>query len=144
MIENVLNPMDELIAAAFRFPFLGGRRGSGKDQNRHAALGRVVDRPAHRLRSAFNVHDHGLRFPGNLGKAVRGRKRDHLVGTGDDLGKTAAAFGLRRNRLDEGGVVAAEIGKDVLDPGFAQGIEQGSTGRRHGRPGGMAGVGQPF
>src|SRR4029450_11650617 len=43
LIEDVLDPMDELVAAAARFALLRRRRSAGEDKHRDAALGRVVN-----------------------------------------------------------------------------------------------------
>ena len=113
LIGHVLNPLDEFVAAAGRLPLLRGRRQSGEYEHRNARLCGVVNRSSQRLRAAVDVHHDGLRASGQLRVTVRASHRDHFVRAGDDGGDRSAQGARLGDRLDESGMVAAEIGEDV-------------------------------
>ncbi len=134
MIEHILDPMNELVAAAPQLAFLGRGRCAGKNKDGHAAFGGIVNGAAERLGATFDMHHDGLRPSRDLGEAVSGSESHHLVRTGDDLRIAAVAGRLRSQRLDEGGVIAAEVGEYVLDSGFAHRLEQCGACRLHDLP----------
>ena len=131
LIEHVLDPVDELVAAATRLAFLGRGRGTGEDENGYSPFRRVVNRAGEGLRAAFNMHDDALRAARDLCKAVRRAERDHLVRRSDEF-RHCAALGLRaRDRFHQRGVIAAEIHEQVLDACLLQRLEHGRAGRVH-------------
>ena len=131
LVRHVLDPLDEFVAAAARLAFLRGRRHSGDDEHRHASLRRVVNRAAERLRAAVDVHEHRLRATRGLRIAMRGRHRDHFRRTGDDLRTRLVRRARLRDRLDQSGVIAAEIREQIFDAAFDQRIENCRTRRIH-------------
>jgi len=72
LIGDVLQPVDEFVARAAEFAFLGVGRGSGEDQYGYAALGYVVDASGHGLRTALHVDQDGLGASCYLREALRG------------------------------------------------------------------------
>ena len=61
LIEDILNPLNELVAAAAQFPLLCERRGAGKDEDRDTPFGRVMDGPGERLGPTLDVNEDRLR-----------------------------------------------------------------------------------
>ena len=86
LIRHVLDPLDELVAAAARLAFLRGGRHAGDDEHGHPALRGVVHGAAERLRAAVHVHQHGLRAARGLRVAVGRGHRDHFRRGRDDFG----------------------------------------------------------
>ena len=118
LIGDVLNPLDEFVAAAGRLALLGRRRQAGEDECRNARFGGVVDRPAQRLRAAVDMHHDRLGPPRQLRVAMGAGHRDHFVRTGDDGGDRPAQGSRLGDRLDESRMIAAEIGEDIGDARF--------------------------
>ena len=111
LIVDVLNPVDEFVAAAPRFALLRERRHARKDEHRDTRLGRIVHPAAERLRPAIDMHDDRLGAARQLRVAMGAAHRDHFVRTGSvvpvgEVGRRqvphrrnhhhAAARGLRR------------------------------------------------
>ncbi len=113
-------------------PFCVNGRGAGEHQNGGAALGRVVDRACQGLRAALHMHEHGLRDPRRLPEPVRGAHADHLVRASDDLGDFASRRPRLGDRLDEGGVVAAEVDEQIGDASLDKSVQESAAGGVHG------------
>lgn len=65
------------------------------------------------------VYDHALGFVGQASVAVGHGQGDHFVGAGDYAGKLGFLLILAFDYgFDDGGVVAAEVDKDVSYPGL--------------------------
>src|SRR5262249_10019996 len=71
LIEDVLNPLNEFVAAAAHLSLLCEGRRAGEDQNRDAAFGGVVQRPGEGLRAAFDVDENSLSAARDLSEAMR-------------------------------------------------------------------------
>jgi hypothetical protein len=87
LVVNILDPLDEFIAAPDKLAFLGQGGGAGKYEYGNSALRRVVDGACQRLGAAFHMNQDGLRPTGCRGKTMRGTHADHFVRTGDHLGQ---------------------------------------------------------
>ncbi len=131
LIADVLEPVDELVAAAAKLSLLRKGRGAGKDEDRGAAFGGIVDSAAERLGAAFDVDEHGLRLAAHLREAVGAAQRHHLVRAGDQARNLPAGHLCLRDRLDQRRVIAAEIGEDVSDSGFRERFEKCRAGSVH-------------
>ena len=77
------------------------------------------------------MHHDRLRLAGHHGVRVGGGQRHGLVRADDQLRELIpAAVGLGLGEgLDEAGMIAAEIGEDVADARFGQGLEERAAGR---------------
>ncbi len=117
LVSGVLQPVDELIAAAGELPVLGHRRQPGEDEHRYPVAGSIVDGAGERLGAAVDVDEDGLGATAELSVAVGAAQRHHLVRAGDDIGNAAAGDPRFGDGLDDGGMVAAEIRKYVRDTG---------------------------
>ncbi len=134
LVRHVLQPHDELVAAALELALLGEGRQAREDQHRGAALGGVVDGAAEREGAGVHVHHHRLGLARHLGVALGGVKPDHLERGGDHLGDRPAVGARLGDRLQQGGVVGAEVAEDDRDTGFLQGFQEGGRGGVHGFP----------
>ena len=113
LVGNVLQPVDEFVAAAGLLALLGGRRQAGEDEDGDAAARGVMQRAGQRLGAAIDMDDDRLWTSTHLGEAVGGGKRHHFVGAGDHRrydtpGRTCMCDGFDQRRM-----VAAEIREDV-------------------------------
>ena len=124
LVGHVLEPVDELVAAALELAFLGIGRCPGKNQHGDAALGDVVDGSGHGLGAAIDVHQDGLGASGDLREALGAGQRDHFIGAGDHLRNGLAGGPGLGQRFDDSRMVAAEIGEQVRDSGIDQGLDQ--------------------
>jgi hypothetical protein len=83
------------------------------------------------LGAAVDVHQHGLRLAGDLRVALGGAECDELVRADHQLRQLAEAAVLPgpRIRLDDPGVVAAEVGEQEAHTRLAQRGQQRLAGR---------------
>ncbi len=131
LVVDVLDPVDELVAAPEQLAVLGERGGAREHQHPDAPLRGVVHHAAEILGPALDMHDHGLRHPGHLRVSLRRGHRDTLVRAHEQCGQfvlDAVRAGLRV-RLQETGVVAAEIGEHVPDAPLGEGLQECPAGR---------------
>ena len=126
LIGGVLQPVDELGAAARQLPLLGHRRQPGQDQHRHPVPGGVVHGTAEVLGAAVDVHQHSLRLAGDLGVTLGRAERDELVRADHQFRQFAGDTVLPGPgiRLDDPGVVAAEVGEQIADARRADRCQQ--------------------
>ena len=97
MVENVLKPMNELIAGTAELAFLGVRRCARENEYGHAAARHIVDRARERLGSALYVDDDRLRPPCELRISLGASQCHHLIRARDYLGsRLALSLGLRQ------------------------------------------------
>ncbi len=131
LVGDVLEPMDEFVASAEEFALLGRGRHAGIDEHRRAAPRDIVDRASERQRAAIDMDDDRLRAARKLCAPLRASQRQHLGGTSDHA-RDLAAFGARLgDRLDQPGMIAAEVGEDELHPRFLERIEKSGARRVH-------------
>jgi len=129
LIPDILDPLDELGAAAGQLTVLRERHRTRENQHRDASAHGVVDAAAEVLRARVDMHQHGLRLPGDHRVSVRGGHGDGLVGADDDVRqrvRPALRAGLR-HRLEQPRMIAAEVGEDIRDAGLRQRLEEGGT-----------------
>src|SRR5208282_745652 len=131
LIVDILNPLDEFVAAARRCALLSGRRQARKDEDRNARFGRVVDGSAERLRPAVDMHDDRLGATRQLSVALSTTHRGHFVRTGDDGGYSSPEGSRLGDRLDQSGMITAEIGEDIGDARFLERLKHCRAGRIH-------------
>ena len=76
--------------------------------------------------AGIDVHDDRLRPAADERVGVRGAERDHLVRAHDELREFAGpALGPRLGeRLDQAGMIAAEVGEDVLHARLGERLEE--------------------
>jgi hypothetical protein len=120
LIPDILDPVDEFVAAAGQLAFLRERRHAREDQDGDASAHGVVDPAAEVLRTRVHMDDHGLRLTGDHGVGVRGGQGNGLVGADDDLRqrvRPSFRAGLC-HRLDQPGMIAAEVGEDIRYASF--------------------------
>ncbi len=126
LVGRVLEPVDELVAAAGQLALGGHRRQAGQYQHRHAAPGHVVHGTAEILGAAVDVHQHRLGLAADLGIPLRRAERDELVRAEHQFRQgagAAVAAGLRVG-LDDPGVVAAQVREQVRHAGLAHRLQQ--------------------
>src|SRR5216683_2273634 len=142
LIRGVLQPLDELAAGAGKLALLGHRREPGEDQHGNAAPGGVVHRAAEILGTAFHMHKHRLWFAADLCIPVGGAQRHALVRAQDQLGKRGPRPrpARPRVRLQDAGVITAEVRERITHPGLAHRLKE----RRAGRVGGFGHHGAPW
>ena len=125
LVGRVLEPVDELVAAARQLALGGHRRQAGQYQHRHPPPGHVVHGAAEILGAAVNVHEHRLGLPADLGIPLRRAQRDELVRAQHQFRQrvgAAVAAGLRVG-LDDPGVVAAQVREQVSHAGVAHRLQ---------------------
>ena len=131
LVGDVLEPMDEFVASAEEFALLGRWRHAGVDEHGRTAPRNIVDRAAERQRAAIDMDDDRLRAARKLCAPLRASQRQHLGGTSDHAWDLAA-FGARLgDRLDQPGMIAAEVGEDELHPRLLERIEKSGARRVH-------------
>ena len=106
-------------------------KASAGGEDGDAAAHGVVERAGERLGAAIDVDDDRLRPSADLGEAVGGGERHHLVGTGDDGRDDPPGRPCLGDRLDQRRMVAAEIGEDMRHARFRQRVEQRHGGCMH-------------
>src|SRR5262249_59874818 len=86
----------------------------------------VADSAAHVLGAGIDVHDDRLRSAADERVGVRGAERDHLVRADDELREFAGpTLGPRLGeRLDQTGMIAAEVSEDVLHARLGERFEE--------------------
>src|ERR1700676_4702785 len=126
---HILDPLDEFVATARAFAFLGRGRCACEDEYRYPSLGGVMYRPGEGLSTALDMNDDGLGAFGYLSEAMRGTQSHHLVGTGDDSRDETAQGPALRQAFHEARMVAPEIDEQMRDAGFPQRLEQVITCR---------------
>jgi hypothetical protein len=111
LVGRVLEPVDELVAAAGELPVGGHRRPAGQYQHRHPPPGRVVHGAAEVLGAAVDMHEDRLSLAADLGVPLRRAERDELVRAEHQFrqGVGAAVAARPRVRLNDPGVVAAQV-----------------------------------
>src|SRR5208337_2442546 len=124
-------PLDVFVAAARRFALLGEWRHAGEDEYRNARFGRVVHGSAERLSAAVDMHDDRLGATRQLCVAMGATHRHHFVGTGHDGGYLPPEGSRLGDRLDQSGMIAAEIGEDIGDARFLERLKHCRAGRIH-------------
>ena len=142
LVGRVLEPVDELVAAAGQLALGGHRRQAGQYQHRHPPPGHVVHGAAQVLGAAVDVHEYRLGLATDLGIPLRRAERDELVRAQHQFRQgvgAAVAAGLRVG-LDDPGVVAAQVREQVPHAGLAHRLQQRPAHRllpvshRHHRP----------
>src|SRR5689334_17199489 len=83
-----------------------------------------MDRPGQRLGAAIDMDQHGRYASGDLRETLGASEGNHFVRTRDDLGSGLSGGPGLRQSLDNSGVIAAEIHKQVRDSGVYQGFDQ--------------------
>jgi len=129
LIPAVLNPVNELGAAAGQLAVLRERGRAREDEHRDASAHGVADTAAEVLRARVDMDDDRLRLARDHRIGVRGGDGNGLVRADDDLRqrvRPALGAGLR-HRLDQPGMIAAEVGEDIRDPGLRQRLEEGGA-----------------
>ena len=131
LIVDILNPLDVFVAAARRLALLGEWRQAGEDENRNA---RFAPRCAP-LRRATGCRSRRARRPLGRDPSVV-RSHVQLIATISFGQVTMAGIGRPEgprlgDRLDESGMIAAEIGEDVGDARFPQRLEHRRAGAIH-------------
>jgi hypothetical protein len=123
LIVNVLNPLDEFVAAALGFSLLRKRRSAG--QNKHRS-------PSTRGIMAIDVDEHSLRNAAGLPIAVSGAHSHHLVRRNDYRWHGSSLRSGLSERFHDAGMIAAEISEDVGDACFRERFENGRARRVQG------------
>ena len=111
LVEDILQPVNKLVAAPRQLSLLGEGHGSGENQHRNTAARSVVQRARQGLRSHVDMHQHRLPAPGRLRVTVGRAQGHHLVRAGDHRRNRASVGAGFGNALQNRRVIAAEIRK---------------------------------
>src|SRR4051794_21228567 len=99
-------------------------RAAGEQHHRQPIAEQVLDRHASIRGAGVDMDEHRLSAPGRQRVAAGHVHRDDLVRAQDHLGMLAAFLIPACHFLDQGNVVGAEIGEDVVDAEIDQAFEE--------------------
>ncbi len=124
LVERLLHEMHIGVARALELAARRERRLAGHQQHRDAAAEQVVHRGRGIGGADVDVHQHALAAPGH--ECVTGRHVGGgiLVRAADDAGQRFAAAAPMRDLLDDRRMIGAEIAEQVVDPDFAQSLQE--------------------
>lgn len=108
--------MDVLGTGADPVGRLAYRRQARHHDRGHAAAAGVVHAAAEILRADVHVHQYELGPAGHHGVAVGGAQGGHFVGADNHARRGFARCPKAGKGFDEGGMVAAQVGEDAVDP----------------------------
>ncbi len=100
------------------------RRAAGKQHHRQAIAKQVLDRHGGIRGAGIDMHQNRLAASRRQGIAAGHVHRDDLMRAQDHFGMFQAFAVPARHLLDQGDVVSAQIGKDVLDAEIDQALEE--------------------
>lgn len=81
--------------------------------------------PGHRECSGIDMHYDGLHLAAGLKESLGCAEADELIGRGDKLEALLSVSFALGYSFHDGWMVAAEIHKEVCDPGGLKGLEHG-------------------
>nr|WP_286276351.1 hypothetical protein [Naasia aerilata] len=131
LVGGVLQVVDVGVAGSGQLTLERVGREPREDEHGHPRPRGVVHRAAQVGGAHVRVDEHRLRASRDGGVAVRGAQRRVLVRAQDHGGRVDPALPVGGEGLDDCGMVAAEVGEQVLDARIPQRLDE-QRGRRRG------------
>jgi hypothetical protein len=123
-VERVLHEMNVSVARSGQFAVQRVGCASGEQHDRQPVTKQILDRHAGVGGTGIDMHQNRLTASRRQGVAASHMDGDDLVRAQDHFGMLAAFPVPARQLLDQGDVIGAQIGKDVVHPEVDQAFEE--------------------